>query len=144
MKTIKAKKIGMTQIWLDDKVTPITKLALEGGTDSLDGFELGARVSISGTSKGKGFQGVVKRHGFHGGPASHGQKDRLRAPGSLGSTAPQRVVKGRKMAGHMGMTRSTIKNLRIAFIDPEARVLGVCGAVPGMRGSIVEIRTAAS
>lgn len=140
MKKIKAKKIGMTQVWLDTKVTPITKLSLEEKDATLDGFEIGGKVSISGISKGRGFQGVVKRHGFHGGPASHGQKDRLRAPGSLGATAPQRVIKGKKMAGHMGMTRSTVKNLVVAFIDPEARVVGVRGAVPGMRGSLVEIK----
>jgi len=130
----------MTQVWLDTKVTPITKLSLEEKDATLDGFEIGGKVSISGISKGRGFQGVVKRHGFHGGPASHGQKDRLRAPGSLGATAPQRVIKGKKMAGHMGMTRSTVKNLVVAFIDPEARVVGVRGAVPGMRGSLVEIK----
>ena len=140
MKKIKAKKIGMTQVWLDTKITPITKLSLEEKDATLDGFEIGGKVSISGISKGRGFQGVVKRHGFHGGPASHGQKDRLRAPGSLGATAPQRVIKGKKMAGHMGMTRSTVKNLVVAFIDPEARVVGVRGAVPGMRGSLVEIK----
>ena len=130
----------MTQVWLDTKVTPITKLSLEEKDATLDGFEIGGKVSISGISKGRGFQGVVKRHGFHGGPASHGQKDRLRAPGSLGATAPQRVIKGKKMAGHIGMTRSTVKNLVVAFIDPEARVVGVRGAVPGMRGSLVEIK----
>src|SRR3990167_4570341 len=106
MKKIKAKKIGMTQVWLDTKITPITKLSLEEKDATLDGFEIGGKVSISGISKGRGFQGVVKRHGFHGGPASHGQKGRLRAPGSLGAAAPQRVIKGKKMAGHMGMTRS--------------------------------------
>jgi len=130
----------MTQVWLDTKITPITKLSLEEKDATLDGFEIGGKVSISGISKGRGFQGVVKRHGFHGGPASHGQKDRLRAPGSLGATAPQRVIKGKKMAGHMGMTRSTVKNLVVAFIDSEARVVGVRGAVPGMRGSLVEIK----
>ena len=97
-------------------------------------------VSVSGAMKGRGFQGVMKRHGFHGGPATHGQKNRQRAPGSIGSTAPQRVVPGRRMAGHMGTTRVTIQNLKVVQVDAEKHLLFVRGAVPGARGTLLEIK----
>jgi len=103
-------------------------------------FKEGDKVRVSGVTKGRGFQGVVKRHGFHGGPKTHGQKNRHRAPGSIGSTAFQRVVKGRRMAGHMGTDRVTIKNLVVASIDAENNLLFLRGAVPGMRGTMIEIR----
>jgi large subunit ribosomal protein L3 len=103
-------------------------------------LKLGDLVFISGKSRGKGFQGVVKRHGFGGGPQTHGQKNRLRAPGSIGATAPQRVIKGRKMAGHMGFRRVTIKNLPITELNPEKKMISVKGAVPGGRGALLEIR----
>ncbi len=96
-------------------------------------------VRVSGISKGRGFQGVVKRHGFGGGPKTHGQKNRFRAPGSIGSTAPQRVVPGRRMAGRMGGDRVTIKNLKIAGVDTENNLLMLRGAVPGARGGLLEI-----
>jgi len=104
-------------------------------------FQEGDKIKISGLNKGRGFQGVVKRYGFHGGPKTHGQKDRLRAPGSIGATAPQRVMPGRKMAGRMGQERTTIKNSEIAGIDKENNVLMLKGAVPGMKGTLLEIRT---
>lgn len=103
-------------------------------------FKEGDTVHVSGTTKGRGFQGVVKRHGFHGGPKTHGQKNRHRAPGSIGSTAPQRVVPGRRMAGHMGMERITVKNLVVVGVDKEQNLLLVRGAVPGSRGGLLEIR----
>jgi large subunit ribosomal protein L3 len=103
-------------------------------------FQEGDKVRVSGLTKGRGFQGVVKRHGFAGGPKTHGQKNRWRAPGSIGSTAFQRVVKGRRMAGHMGMERVTIKNLVVAGVDAEKNTLYLRGAVPGMRGTILEIQ----
>ncbi len=102
-------------------------------------FKVGDVVRISGTAKGRGFQGVVKRHGFAGGPKTRGQKNRWRAPGSIGSTAPQRVTPGRKMAGHMGSDRITVKNLKIAAILPEKNTLMIKGAVPGYRGTLLEI-----
>ncbi len=102
-------------------------------------FAPGDKVRVSGTSKGRGFQGVVKRHGFGGGPKTHGQKNRFRAPGSIGSTAFQRVVPGRKMAGRMGNDRVTLKNLEVAGVDAEKNLLFLKGAVPGARGSVVEI-----
>ncbi len=104
-------------------------------------FEVGDVVDVSGISKGKGFQGVVKRHGFAGGPKSHGQKHSLRAPGSIGSTGPQRVFKGKKMAGHMGYDRVTVKNLEIVAIDTENNLLMIKGAVPGAFGTLLEIKT---
>lgn len=103
-------------------------------------FQEGDIVKVSGTSKAKGFQGVVKRHGFHGAPASHGTKHALREPGSIGATWPQRVIKGRRMAGRMGGERVTIRNLKITKIDAENNMIAVNGAVPGRRGSLVEIR----
>ena len=142
MAKVIAKKMRMAQIWKDGKVVPVTPLHCEkGDVDAfLSELKEGVFVAVSGTSRGKGFQGVVKRHGFHGGPATHGQKDRLRAPGSLGPTAPQRVVKGRKMAGHMGNVRVTVKNLMVAEIKSEEKIILVRGAVPGNRGGAIEIR----
>ena len=119
---------------------PVTVLELDKeGTQFLKELKEGDKVVISGVSKGKGFQGVVKRHGFKGGPKSHGQKDRLRAPGSIGATDPGRVIKGKKMAGHMGVRRVTTKNLEVTKVKPEENILMVKGAVPGMRGTKVEI-----
>ena len=136
MTKIIAKKIKMSQIWKNDTMVPVTVLQSEG---ELSDLKEGDRVKVSGTSKGKGFQGVVKRHGFHGGPKTHGQKNRHRAPGSIGATAPQRVIKGKKMAGHMGVERVTLKNVRIAEVKPEEKLVLVKGAVPGARGSRVEL-----
>lgn len=105
-------------------------------------FAPGDVVEVSSTSKGKGFQGVVKRHGFHGGPRSHGQKNKERAPGSLGggARAGARVAKGMRMAGRMGGERITVKNLRVLQIDKAAGTLLISGAIPGKPGTLVEIR----
>ena len=105
-------------------------------------FTAGDVVDVSAISKGKGFQGVVKRHGFHGGPRSHGQKNKERAPGSIGGggRAGGRVAKGLRMAGRMGGGRITVKNLRILQVDPSANTLLISGAVPGRPGTLVEIR----
>ncbi|MBI4034134.1 MAG: 50S ribosomal protein L3 [Candidatus Brennerbacteria bacterium] len=139
MSKIIGKKLKMTQIWKENRVVPVTVLGFEEN-DVLKEIKAGDKLRVSGVSKGKGFQGVVKRHGFHGGPKSHGQKDRHRAPGSIGATAPQRVIKGKKMAGHMGAVRVTVKNLEVADVKPEEKILMVKGAVPGMRGTKIEIR----
>ena len=104
-------------------------------------FQEGDKVKVSGLNKGRGFQGVVKRHGFHGGPKTHGQKNRWRAPGSIGATAPQRVMPHRKMPGRMGQERKTIKNLKIVGIDKEKNILMLKGAVPGMKGTLLEIQS---
>lgn len=103
-------------------------------------FQEGDKVKISGISKGKGFAGVVKRWGFKGFPASHGTKHELRTGGAVGSRFPQRVVKGRKMPGRMGYERVTVKNLKIIKVDKENNLLAVKGAVPGARGTLLEIR----
>ena len=107
-----------------------------------DVFNEGEYVSVIGTSKGKGFQGVVKRHGFAGvGQATHGQHNRLRAPGSIGAASyPARVFKGMRMAGQMGNSRVTIENLEVLKVLPEDGILVVKGAVPGHKGSTVVIR----
>ena len=102
-------------------------------------FAPGDKVNIAAISKGKGFQGVIKRHGFHGGPKSHGQKDRHRAPGSIGASWPQHVIKGMKMAGRMGGDRITVKNLEVIEVDKENNIIALKGAVPGRRGTLVKI-----
>lgn len=106
-------------------------------------FEVGTRVKIVGRTKGRGFAGVVKRHGFGGGRGSHGGTSIMRAPGSIGpGTDPSRVIKGRKMAGQMGAKRRTALNRRVERVDPERNLLMVRGSVPGPRNNIVFIRTA--
>lgn len=113
-----------------------------GETITCDIFAEGERVSIIGTSKGKGFQGVVKRHGFAGvGEASHGQHDRQRAPGSVGgSSYPSRVFKGMRMAGRMGGDRVKVKALRVVKVFPDKNYILISGSVPGHNGSIVLIQ----
>ena len=113
---------------------------LEVGAEiKADIFQEGDIVKISGTSKGKGFAGVVKRHHFGGGPATHGQKHSLRAPGSIGSTFPERVPKGRRMGGRMGGERATVEGLKIVKIDATENIIAVLGAVPGVPGGLLEI-----
>ena len=102
-------------------------------------FKPGERVQVSGISKGKGFQGVVKRHGFHGGPRTHGQKHSEREPGSIGATWPQRVLKGKRMAGRMGGEIVTVKNLEVMKVEPEKNLLYIKGALPGRRGTLLKI-----
>ena len=106
-------------------------------------FAVGDHVDVTGTSKGHGFQGVVKRHKFAGGPASHGHKDNLRMPGSIGAGGVQRVFKGMRMAGRMGNDRVTVKNLEVVAIDPAKNVLAIKGAIPGAFGSLIAIRARA-
>lgn len=102
-------------------------------------FTVGEKVKVVGESKGKGFQGVVRRHGFHGSPASHGHKDQLRMPGSIGATDAARVFKGTKMAGRMGGAQVTVANLEVVKVDPEHNLLYVRGAVPGPRTGFVKV-----
>lgn len=104
-----------------------------------DIFEVGDIVAVSGTSKGKGFQGGVKRHGFKGSPTSHGHRHDTRKPGSIGATGPQRVFKGTRMAGRMGSDRISVKNLEIVAVDTKNNQLLVKGALPGKRGTMLEI-----
>lgn len=116
---------------------PSTEGVEVGKRCDINSFESGDTINVTGTSKGKGFQGVVKRHGFHGSPASHGHKDQLRMPGSIGSTGPQRVFKGTRMGGHMGTDRVTVTNLEIVEVDSENGEIAIKGALPGARGSLV-------
>ena len=107
----------------------------------VDVFTVGERVNVIGISKGLGFQGAVRRHKFRGGPKSHGQSDRTRAPGSIGgSSYPSRVFKGQRMAGRMGGVRLTIRNLEVVGVDLEKNLLLLKGAVPGKRNSYLTIR----
>ena len=103
-------------------------------------FEVGDMIAVSAISKGKGFQGVVKRHGFAGGRGSHGQKHSHREPGSIGATGINRVMKGLRMAGRMGTDRTTVKNLKVVQVNKDENVLLVSGAVPGRKGTLVEVR----
>jgi len=114
-----------------------------GQTIGVDIFESGEKVDVIGTSKGRGFAGVMKRWNFRGGPRTHGQSDRARAPGSIGGgTTPGKVYKGLKMGGHMGNRRITVKGLEIIEIDTERNLLLVKGGIPGATNSLVQIRRA--
>ncbi len=112
-----------------------------GDKVTVDVFAIGDYVDIVGTSKGKGFAGTVKRHHFRGGPGTHGQSDRTRAPGSLGATTGTgRVWKGKRMAGRMGNDRVTAQNLKVVLVDEERNLIGVRGAVPGAKNALVVIK----
>jgi large subunit ribosomal protein L3 len=115
----------------------------EGDTVSVGSFTLGEKVDVIGTSKGKGFAGAVKRYHFRGGPKTHGQSDRHRAPGSRGSgTTPGRVYKGARGPGHMGNDRVTASSLKVVLVDAERNLIGVRGSVPGAKGGIVLVKEA--
>lgn len=146
MKKILAKKVEMTQIFDESgEVFPVTLVIRAGDVPELNEVALveGETVSVSGISKGKGFQGVVKRHKFQGGRRSHGQKHSEREAGSIGGggRAGGRVIKGMRMAGRMGNEQVTVKNLKIIKILPETREIFIRGAIPGRRGSMIEIKT---
>jgi large subunit ribosomal protein L3 len=116
-----------------------------GSTIDASVFAVGDTVQVSGVTKGKGFAGVVKRHGFHGGPRSHGQKHTERSPGSIGGSggrAGGRVVKGKRMAGRMGSDRVTVTNLKVLAVDVKSGEIVVSGAVPGRRGTLLEVVSA--
>jgi large subunit ribosomal protein L3 len=111
----------------------------EGDVIDVGSFAKGDKLQVTSVSKGKGFQGVVKRHGFHGGPRTHGQKHSEREPGSIGGGLRTHVPKGMRMAGRMGSDRITQKNLKVVFVDTENNLMLIEGAIPGKRGSLVEI-----
>lgn len=100
-------------------------------------FAVGEKITVIGTSKGKGFQGVVKRHHFHGHPSTHGHKDQERMPGSIGAGGVQHVRKGLRMAGRMGTDRVTVKNLEVVEVNTETGIIALKGAVPGARGGLL-------
>ncbi|NLG71137.1 MAG: 50S ribosomal protein L3 [Chloroflexi bacterium] len=115
----------------------------EGDKITVGVFAVGDFVDVVGTSKGKGFQGGMKRYGFGGGPKTHGQSDRQRSPGSRGSgTTPGRVYKGARGPGHMGNERVTTQNLKVALVDEERNLIGVRGSVPGPKGGLILIKAA--
>lgn len=124
---LKELRIDETEMKVGDKLT-------------LDAFEEGDKVMTISVSKGKGFQGVVKRHGFKGGRRSHGQKHSEREPGSIGATGPARVFKGMRMAGRMGTDQTSQRGITIAKIDKDQGLIYVKGAIPGRRGTLVEIK----
>lgn len=129
----------MTQVWTaEGKVVPVTVLHIATPSEAAD-LEAGQVINISGKSKGRGFAGPVKRHGFHGAPASHGH-DHPRAVGSIGNRFPQHTRPGMRMAGRMGGKNSTVKNSIVISVDPEAGLIVVKGGVPGHPTSEVKIK----
>ncbi len=131
----------MTQIFKEHRALGVTPIKIAQNEDMAP-LKVGELVHVSGITKGHGFQGVVKRHGFGGGPKTHGQKNRHRAPGSIGNTTPQRVLPGRRMAGHMGVVKQTIKNMEVVSIDAEKKILFILGAAPGPTRGAVTVNTA--
>ncbi len=130
------KALGKAFRYLKEFRTPPAGLEI-GQTLDVSQFVVGEKVKITGWSKGRGFQGVVKRHHFHGHPASHGHKDQLRMPGSIGAGGVQHVRKGMRMAGRMGNQQVTVPDLEVIAIKPETNELWVKGAVPGARNGLI-------
>lgn len=116
-----------------------TEIFTRGKVIDVSSFIVGDILKVTAVSKGKGFQGVVKRHGFHGAPASHGHKDQLRMPGSIGATDSARVFKGTRMGGRMGGNTVTVDNLKVIEVDTEKNLIYIQGAVPGARNALVQI-----
>lgn len=125
----------LREVRLEDETT-----MKRGDTIDISQFVPGDIVQVTGVSKGKGFQGVVKRHGFHGHPATHGHKDQLRMPGSIGAGGVQHVRKGKRMAGRMGGDQITVKNLKVVSVDKEGGFITVSGAVPGAWHTLIMIQ----
>jgi large subunit ribosomal protein L3 len=124
------------------RVDEITEDLAVGNQLTAEVFSVGDKVDVTATSKGKGFAGTIKRHNFHRQRKTHGGKGNTRKVGSIGSMYPQKIFKGKKMAGQMGYEQVTIKNLRIALVDTENNIVGVFGAVPGPRRGVVLIKEA--
>jgi len=131
----------MPKIIREFRVDEITEDLKVGETINPEVFSIGDEIDVTGTSKGKGWAGTIKRHNFHRGRKTHGGRS-YRRPGSIGSMYPQKIFKGKKMAGHMGAEQVTVKNLKVALVDTELGVIGVTGAVPGPRNGIVIIKEA--
>ena len=136
------KDLGAFRTLREFRVPESEEAPERGAVLDVSQFSAGERVRVSAISKGKGFQGVVKRHGFKGGPRSHGQKHSEREPGSIGGGGRSggRVIKGMRMAGRMGGERVTVRNLTVLGTDPSSHTLLLRGAVPGRRGTLVEVR----
>lgn len=132
------KDLGVFRYMKEFSVDETNSLSV-GDKIDVSVFEIGDNITVQGISKGKGFQGGVKRYGFKGGPRSHGQKHSEREVGSIGATGPQRVFKGKRMPGRMGADTITVKNLKVLAVDKENNKILVSGAVPGRRGTLIEI-----
>lgn len=132
------KELGAFEAVREFQTDDATSLE-RGAAIDVSVFQPGDKITVVGLSKGRGFQGVVKRHGFHGQSATHGTKDQVRMPGSLGAGGVQRVFKGMRMGGRMGQGQVTVKNLEIVEVRPEEKILAIKGAIPGSRNSLVEI-----
>jgi large subunit ribosomal protein L3 len=137
---VKAAKV-MPKIMREFRVEEITEDMKVGEQVAADVFVVGDSVDATGTSKGKGWAGTIKRHNFHRGRKTHGGRS-YRRPGSIGSMYPQRIFKGKKMAGQMGYEQVTVKNLKVALVDTENNLIGVTGAVPGPRKGIIILKEA--
>lgn len=131
---------GSSKIIREIRVNELPELKV-GDHLEADLFSVGDKVHVSGTSKGKGFAGTIKRHNFHRGRKTHGGRS-YRRPGSIGSMYPQKIFKGKKMAGQMGAEKTTVRNLHIALVDKERSVIGVYGAIPGPKKSVVVLKEA--
>lgn len=133
-------KGGLYKNLKEFRLKPIDKTDVkEGDVINVSIFKEGDKLQVSSISKGKGFQGVVKRHGFHGGPRTHGQKHSEREPGSIGGGLRTHVPKGMRMAGRMGSDRITQKNLKVVFVDAANNLILIKGAITGKRGTLVEM-----
>lgn len=150
-KKVKKPQQGKPYRYLREISAPKGRGFAEGGEDKLEEYKIGQKIDvsifkegdkvrISGISKGKGFQGAVKRWGFSGKNATHGVKHEHRTLGSVGSSFPERVLKGKKMPGRMGAERVTVPNLEIVKVDVENNLLAIKGAIPGRRGTLLEIK----
>lgn len=140
LKTFEKAGIAAHKVIREFRLEDVSGYAV-GDVVDVSKFKVGEKVNVTGKSKGKGFQGVVKRHHFKGGPKTHGQSDRHRAPGSIGqSSYPSRVFKGMRMAGHMGDRRVTVKGLSVVGVDKDRDLIFLKGAVPSARGGIVIIQ----
>jgi len=139
---VKSAKV-MPKIIREFRLPDIPEELNVGSKISADVFSIGDRVQVTGLSKGKGWAGTIRRHNFHRQRKTHGGKGNTRKPGSIGSMYPQHILKGKKMAGQLGHDQVTIRNLKVALVDTEQNVIGVTGAVPGPRRSIVILKEAA-
>ena len=137
-----AKTEIMPKIVREFTVDELTEDLKVGESISADSFDVGDEVNVTGTSKGKGWAGTIRRHNFHRQRKTHGGKGNTRKVGSIGSMYPQKIFKGKKMAGHLGHDQVTIRGLKVAFVDTENNLIGVTGAVPGPRKGIVILKGA--
>ncbi len=134
------KNLGSFRYLKEFRVSDVSTYNV-GDKMTVSDFLPGELVKISAAGTGRGFQGVVRRHGFKGGPASHGHRDVLRKPGAIGGRFPQRVLKGKRMAGRMGGQKVTVKNIEVVRVDAGRKIIALRGAVPGKKGTMVEIRS---